>query len=143
MSLTRRSSSRLTRRDSSPASCCRWTAGRARGSAAETVLEAVLSFRWILRAVFPVPGFVEVRIETVLLGVLHQPLINLRVDLYRAIPVVRTDGLAADVEVQRASGEMRAVDGQAGAPRPRALFAKLRLIGRRAKRRDDLQPVFV
>src|SRR5262245_2272287 len=93
-----------------------------------------------LRAVFPMPGFVEVRIETEALGVHHQPLIDLRVDLYRAIPVVSADRFAADVKVQRATGEMRAVDCQAGAPRSGILSAKHRLIGPRAKRRDDLQP---
>src|SRR5262245_55698777 len=37
-SLTRRSSSRRTRRNSSPALCCRWTADRARGLAAKTFI---------------------------------------------------------------------------------------------------------
>src|SRR4030095_778396 len=94
-----------------------------------------------LRAVFPMPGFVKVRIKTEAVGVLDQPLIDLRIDLHGAIPIVSADRFAAHVDVQRATGEMRAVEGQTFASRSGILFAKLSLIGRRTARRNDLQPL--
>src|SRR5262249_992488 len=41
MSLTRRSSSRRTKRNSSPAWCCRWTGGRAGGSVSRAMIDDV------------------------------------------------------------------------------------------------------
>src|SRR5690349_11430833 len=65
--------------------------------------------------VFPVPGFVEVGTKTEAFGVAHKPAIRRRVDLNRAVRVARVDGAAANVEIERAAGEVWTVDCKSGA----------------------------
>ena len=51
----------------------------------------------LVRMVFPVPGFVEVRIKPELVGMLDEPAVDGRAGLQQAVLVLRLDGLAADV----------------------------------------------
>ncbi len=67
------------------------------------------------------PGFVEVRIEAVAIGVSHQPLIDLCVNLNGSVPIVSADELATHVNIKHAF-EMRAVDGQASPSGSGTLF---------------------
>src|SRR5205085_10574806 len=98
----------------------------------------LLSFA-LLADVFPVPGLVKVRAEAEARGVLHQPAISLRLRLNGAVVVLGADRLAADVQVERAPGEVRAVDRQARAPAVGRLRPQLRLVLGRAHRRDDFE----
>jgi hypothetical protein len=61
-----------------------------------------------------VPRLVIVRAEAESIRVANEPLVDARLYLYRAIGVVCLDGLAADVEVESATGEVWAIDCQAG-----------------------------
>ncbi len=61
------------------------------------------------------PGLVEVWAEAEALGVFHQPFVGRCVDLNRAVGIFRVNRIAADVDVQRAAGEMRAVYSESGA----------------------------
>src|SRR5437588_8491545 len=69
--------------------------------------------------VFPVPRFIIIRTEAELVCVLYEPAVNIRLNLNRAVRVLRLNGVAADVEVERAARGVRAVDGESGATRVR------------------------
>src|SRR5437868_11061049 len=89
--------------------------------------------------VLPVPRLVVIRTEAELVCVLDEPAVGVRLNLNRAVRVLRLHRLAADVEVERAPGEVRAVDGQSRAARVRRLLAQVLLVLARAERRDDLE----
>src|ERR1051326_7593127 len=93
--------------------------------------------------VLPVPRLVVVRPEAELVGVADEPAVGRRLNLYGAVRVLRLDGFAADVEVERAAREVRAVDGESGASGVGRLAAEVRLVLRRAEGRDDLEELFV
>src|SRR5438105_14187509 len=69
--------------------------------------------------IFPVPGLVEVWAEAKAGGVVHQPLIRGRLHLNGAICIFRVHRIAPDIQIQRASSEMRTVHYEAGASRTR------------------------
>src|SRR5581483_5189061 len=92
-----------------------------------------------LRAILPVPGLIEVRVEAETFSISHQPLVHPRVDLNRAVLIFSADRVAADIHVEREPGRMRTMKREPGAPRMRAALAELRLVSRRAVGRDDAE----
>ena len=84
------------------------------------------------------PGFVEVGAEAEAFGVADEPAVGGCLCLERAVRVFGDGRLAADVEVEGAPGEVRAVDGERGATGVRLQLAQAILILARTKRRDDL-----
>src|SRR5258708_17668986 len=89
------------------------------------------------------PGLVEIRLESKTAGVLNQPAVRLGLRLNQAVAIACAYRVAADVKIERPSGEMRAVDSQTCPPAARRLAAKLLLILAGAKRRDDFEIQFV
>src|SRR5690349_17918337 len=85
------------------------------------------------------PRLVEVRTEAEALGVAHQPAISRSVDLNRAIRVFRVHRIAANVEIQRATGEVWTVNCESRGAGIRRLAAQLVLIIRRTIGGDDLE----
>ncbi len=59
--------------------------------------------------VFPMPGLVKVRTKAKALSVFDEPAIGGSVDLDRAVRIFGIDRTAADVEIQSAASEVRAV----------------------------------
>jgi hypothetical protein len=84
-----------------------------------------------------VPRLVEVGAEAEASGVSDEPAVGARLRLEGAVRVFRNRRFAADVEVERASREVGAVDGERGATRARFQLAQAILILARTKRRDD------
>src|SRR5687767_10342591 len=89
--------------------------------------------------VLPVPRLVVVGAEAEALGVPDEPLVDVGLDLQRAVRVLRLDRLAADVDVEGAAREVRAVDGEPRAARMRRSLAQPLLILARAEGGDDLE----
>src|SRR6266508_2021711 len=89
--------------------------------------------------VLPVPWLVVVRTEAEALGIADEPLVNPGVNLDGAVGVFRLDGFAADVEIQGAAREVRAINRETGAPRIRRLSAQPLLVFARPERGDDLR----
>src|SRR6185369_9518842 len=56
----------------------------------------------------PVPGFVKVGVEVESFCVLYEPLIDRSLDLNCAVVILRAGRLAPDIEIQRATGQVRA-----------------------------------
>ena len=59
--------------------------------------------------VFPVPRLVEIRTETELVSIMHKPLVNRRLDLDRAVWVLRLDRVTSNIEIQSTTREVWAV----------------------------------
>src|SRR2546423_12798195 len=89
--------------------------------------------------VLPMPRLVVIRTEAELVRVLDEPVVDVRLHLYGAVRVLRLHRLAADVEVERAPREVRAVDGESGAARIGRLLAQVILILARAEGGDYLE----
>src|SRR5205823_11420924 len=96
----------------------------------------------LIRTIFPMPGFVEIRMKPEPFGILHQPLINSRAGLKRTIVIARARWLATDIQIQRAPGEMGTVNRQSRAASAGRLLAQLSLIFGRAERGENLQKLF-
>src|SRR2546426_11416026 len=85
------------------------------------------------------PWLIKIRTKAKAFSIAHQPLVNRRLDLNGTIRIPGIDRVTADVKVQRAAGEVRTVNGKAGAAGIRRLAPQLLLIFARAKSGQDFQ----